>query len=109
MKFSNKYNTGKSIKKQMPSHPDYWLSAEKHKRKPITKRLKKADVNQMFPDYQQQNVLKPVNNNINQLKNAPVNNNNNNKQLYTGIDKNFQFNNNMMNMYRAAVNNARNG
>lgn len=101
MKFSNKYSIGKSIKKQ--HSPDYWLSAEKHKRFPVRK-IRKAS-NLLVANQQNQNVnaanVTPAKLPTQTVK--PIVKPN--VQPYTGVDKNFQFNNDMMNMYRAAVKN----
>ena len=62
----------------------------------------------MFPDYISQSKLVPQNNvNSNPQTNTNITNNAN-KQNYTGVDKNFEFKNNMMNMYRAVVDKTKN-
>ena len=101
MKFSKKYNIGTSIKKQ--HYSEYWLSADKNKRM-AKNQLKKSNImmeNQPKNNLMQNQNTQPIQQNA--IK-KPIANTN--AQPYTGIDKNFQFNNNMMNMYRAAVNNS---
>ena len=104
MKFSNKYSAGKTIKKQgLPDTSDYWLKADAQK-KSMKKSMKKRKSYISKNDF---NLFEkpPV---VNQKNlNVPVpQNTDSNTQEYTGVDKKFQFNNNMMNMYSAAVKNA---
>ena len=99
MKFSNKYSAGKTIKKQHRS--DYWLLPNKNIRTTKRKLTKASDNSQQFFMNGSNATAPQKNQNI-----APQPQINNNKQQYTGVDKSFQFNNNMMNMYRAAVTNS---
>ena len=103
MKFSQKYSVGKTIKKKgLPETSDYWLKANRST--PIKKSLKKRKSyisKNDFDLFQQPTVLNQQNSNKLISPDTDAN-----KQEYTGVDKKFQFNNNMMNMYNAVVQNA---
>jgi hypothetical protein len=106
MKFSDKYSVGKKLQKQeLPKTSDYWLRADRQKmlKKSIKKKKSYFSKNDFDvfkqPIVGQKNSNVPVPQSTNQYTDA-------NKQEYTGVDKKFQFNNNMMNMYTAAVKNA---
>lgn len=103
MKFSNKYTVGKTLqKRELPKTSDYWLRADRQSMlKKSAKKRKSYFSKNYFNLFQQPTVVNQQN------SNKPISQNTDaNKQEYTGVDKKFQFNNNMMNMYNAAVKNA---
>lgn len=102
MKFSNKYSVGKTLqKRELPKTPDYWLRADRQSMLKKSAKKRKSYFSKNDFDVFKQPIIGQKNENV------PVpQNTDSNKQEYTGVDKKFQFNNNMMNMYTAAVKNA---
>lgn len=102
MKFSNKYSVGKTLqKRELPKTSDYWLRADRQKMLKKSAKKKKTYFSKNDFDVFKQPIVGQKNTNSSIPQNT-----NPDKQEYTGVDKKFQFNNNMMNMYTAAVKNA---